>query len=249
MPKKRKIEPEAIPQFLEMLECEEIDAQTDALSALCPCRSKCYDKDIWAAVCRAFDDSASSEQVMERAFHALETLVEVARTDADWREVLNWLIEKGLLTLPLEKPGPPRKKPAFAQKRAAKVTSQDVPRLLETLACADPHAQKDALQLLCPCRNRRYDQELWLAICRAYQEGDTGGVRDQAGHAIETLRQRARTDPRSQKLVLWLTEQGALSLPLDRIVPEWQPTGRAGLNSLYIPRFERSPRSKANRRR
>src|SRR5205809_469515 len=110
MAKKRTIGPEAVPQFLEMLECEDIIARTNALGAICPCRSRCYDQELWAAVCRTFDDAASTHQVQDRAFHALETLVDVARRDACWKEVLDGLTARGLLTLPLEKPGPLRKK-------------------------------------------------------------------------------------------------------------------------------------------
>ncbi|HLV80395.1 MAG TPA: hypothetical protein VKT32_08935, partial [Chthonomonadaceae bacterium] len=62
-----------------------------------------------------------------------------------------------------------------------------------------------------------------------------------------TLRERARTDPRSQELLLWLAQQNIASFRLESAVPVWQPNLRG--NGLYIPRFEHSPRSKANRRR
>jgi hypothetical protein len=121
--------------------------------------------------------------------------------------------------------------------------------MLATLSCGDPKEQTETLKLLCPCRNRRYDREVWLAIFQAYESGVTGDVRDQALHAIETLRERAKADPRTQELVVWLLEQKVTQLPLDEVLPEWKPAGRAGMNGLYIPRYEPSPRSKRNRRK
>lgn len=110
-----------------------------------------------------------------------------------------------------------------------KVTAGDVPRLLEDLSCGTPAAQRDTLELLCPCRNRVYDREVWLAIFKAYEHGVNGAVRDQAGHAIGTLRERARNDPRSQELLAWLAQQNITSLPLENAIPTWQPiSGETG---------------------
>ena len=129
-----------------------------------------------------------------------------------------------------------------------RVTSRDVPTLLQELSCGDPNAQAETLHALCPCRNRRYDKEVWRAIFAAQAESDNAQVRDAATHAIETLRERARTDPRSQELLLWLVEQDVPTrVPLDLDVPAWIPNLRG--NGLYIPRYEPAPRSKANRRR
>ena len=137
--------------------------------------------------------------------------------------------------------------PEAALKRRAKVRSRDLPELLETLSCGDPKSQKATLELLCPCRNPRYDLEVWRAILAAYAEAEDHDVRDQAGHAIGTLRDRAREDPRSQELIARLQEEGLDSHSLGEAVPVWQPNLRG--NGLYIPRFEPPPRSKANRRR
>lgn len=134
-------------------------------------------------------------------------------------------------------------------KRELRVTSKDVPELLKTLSCGDAVDQTIALQKLCPCRNRRYDREVWLAIFRAYEAEKSIAVRDQAFHAIDTLIKRGKNDPRTQELLCWLSEQGITALPLAEAVPEWKPGGRGGLNGLYIPRYEASPRSRANRRR
>ena len=129
-----------------------------------------------------------------------------------------------------------------------KITSRDIPRLLETLSCGDAKEQQHVLKQLCPCRNRRYDQDIWLAIFQAYTCEDAGpGVRDQAGHAIGTLMERARTDPRTQELLRWLVSQGITQISLEKSVPTWIPNLRG--NGLYIPRYEPSPRSRANRRR
>lgn len=131
--------------------------------------------------------------------------------------------------------------------RRAKVRSHDLPELLETISCGDPKSQKAALELLCPCRNPRYDLDVWRAIFIAYAEAKNPGVRDQAAHAIETLRERAKEDPRSQELIARLKAEGLDNHALSDAVPEWIPNLRG--NGLYIPRFERSPRSRANRRR
>lgn len=128
-----------------------------------------------------------------------------------------------------------------------RISFRDVPRLLQELACDDPAKQNSALRAACPCRNRRYDKELWLAIFQTRAETTTPTVRDAAEHAIGTLRERARNDPRSQELLLWLAEQGVTDLPLQEDVPTWIPNLRG--NGLYIPRFEPSPRSRRNRRK
>lgn len=132
-----------------------------------------------------------------------------------------------------------------------KVTSRDIPRLLALLTCGDAQAQQNTLRQLCPCRNVRYDKEVWLAIFRAHRETADLNVRDQAAHAIETLRERARTDPRSQELLRWLLAQevDVSRFSLENAIPEWRPTGRAGLNGLYIPRYEAPSRTRKNRPR
>lgn len=245
-----KVTAEDIPELLQRLACEDAEARNATLRQLCPCRSRCYDQDIWVAICRVYNNDMSSREIQNSAFHVLETLVQSARTPGLYRELLDWLLENRHLTLPLENPEvKPRRAPTKEPKPHQRVTSKDVPRLLELLSCGDPDAQQRTLQTLCPCRNVRYDKEVWLAIFHAYEDGENGHVRDQAGHAIDTLLTRARTDPRSQRLLHWLAEQGIASLPLEHNVPVWDPLGRAGLNGVYIPRYERAPRSKANRRR
>ena len=136
--------------------------------------------------------------------------------------------------------------------RGERVTSRDVPRLLDILESDDDEAQCDALRNLCPCRNRRYDKEVWLAILHVYAETDSAAVRDSASHAMETLRGRAKTDPRSQELLRWLAAQEPeLAAPLENAVPVWydKTTLSRPTRNLVIPRWERSHRSRANKQR
>lgn len=141
----------------------------------------------------------------------------------------------------------PALQPAAVLNCRARVRSRDLPELLEAIACGDAKSQKAALELLCPCRNPRYDLEVWRAIFTAYAEATHPGVRDQAGHAIGTLRERAKDDPRSQELIARLQAEGLDSHSLSDAVPVWVPNLRG--NGLYIPRYEPPRRSRANRRR
>lgn len=250
---KRTISADQAIVFLEKLTCDDIRAQQESLSQLCPCRSQCYDTEIWAAICRAYDSPLSEQNVVHQALHALETLVEHADHDPQACELLDWLVMERLLTLPLEKQGgPPTTREGVriaAKKREAKVRSRDIPHLLEILTYGDVSAQCSTLRLLCPCRNVRYDEEVWLAIFRAYESSDKTGVRHDALHVIGTLLERARTDPRSQDLLRRLVERGVRSLSLETSIPTWRPISRNDpVNGLTIPRWERSHRSKANRR-
>jgi hypothetical protein len=250
---KRTITAEEAPFFLEKLTCDDIKAQQDSLRQLCPCRSRCYAPEIWAAICRAHDSPFSAKDVVHQAHHALETLVEYADKNAEARELRDHLVAERLLSLPLENPGgPPTTRQGVripAKKRERKVRSRDIPRLLETLTYGDAGAQCSTLRMLCPCRNVRYDEEVWLAIFRAYESSDRTGVRHDALHAIGTLLERARTDPRTQDLLRRLVEKGVRSISLESAIPTWRPISRNDtVNGLVIPRWERSHRSKANRR-
>ena len=228
---------EEIPRLLGILEGRDVKAQCDALTRLCPCRSRCDDREIWLTIVHAHECSPDAE-VRDRARHAIDTLREHARTDPDLRELARWLSDRD---------GTGRLKRSVSHGR---VTSRDMPRLLEILDGDDAEAQCDALRHLCPCRNRRYDREVWLAIFRAYENAEGVAVRDQALHAIETLRERVRTDPRSQELVRWLADEGADVLALEHAIPVWNPRHvRAGAKLPPIPRWERGHRSKPNKQR
>ena len=130
-----------------------------------------------------------------------------------------------------------------------RVKSRDIPEMLDLLACGDPKAHADALTLLCPCRNVRYDKEVWTAIFRAEQCSEDRVVRDRAGHAIGTLRERARTDPRSQSLVAWLVQEGVAPAALAEVIPEWRPWPIVTANGIAIPRYEAPTRSRHKRQR
>jgi hypothetical protein len=129
-----------------------------------------------------------------------------------------------------------------------RVVSRDVPRLLDLLACDDVNAQAQTLTLLCPCRNVRYDKEVWVAIFKARECAESPVVRDRAEHAIGTLLERARTDPRSQELLRWLVAQQVGPSYIESRIPTYRPNPYDNLQGLFIPRFEHSHRSRKNRR-
>ena len=130
-----------------------------------------------------------------------------------------------------------------------RVRSRDIPRLLNTLACDDPKEQADTLTLLCPCRNVRYDKEVWAAIFRAFDCSEDHVVRDRAGHAIGTLRERARTDPRSQELVRRLVEQRIAPVDMVEAIPAWRPRPSLTVNGLEIPKYQLPAVSRHKRQR
>ncbi|HLV79987.1 MAG TPA: hypothetical protein VKT32_06870 [Chthonomonadaceae bacterium] len=239
--RQQKLTADDVPRILQTLACGDETTQRHMLRLLCPCRNRLYNEEVWVAICRVYENEQNPEGMRDQAKHALDTLRDRARTDPDSHDLLDALAQRGFLLLPQKLPP--------ACEREDRVTSREVPGLLEILACDDLDAQKDALRLLCPCRNRRYDKEVWRAIFDAYQTALDAGVRDQALHAIETLRQRARTDPRSQDLLRWLAAQDIGMPGLEQAIPVWRPLGRIGPCGLTIPHWQHSPRSKANRRR
>lgn len=81
-----------------------------------------------------------------------------------------------------------------------KISSDDLPELMRILNQGTKDEQCRALRLLCPCRNRVYDLEIWQKIFRARESGDFS-VQHQAEHAIETLRQRALLHLQSWELL------------------------------------------------
>jgi hypothetical protein len=133
--------------------------------------------------------------------------------------------------------------------KGQKVRSRDVPRLLELLACDDAAAQAETLTLLCPCRNVRYDKEVWTAIFLAAKCSDAPQVKDRAGHAIGTLKERARTDPRSQELVRWLINEGIAPAEMEEVIPQWKPLLFGTVNGIPIPRYVKPSRTAKNRAR
>lgn len=145
-------------------------------------------------------------------------------------------------------------KPTHPERR---VTARDARCLLETLtseACddnddnADSDAKVAALRDLCPCRSRRYDRDVWAAIFHAHAANGDAAVRDQAGHAIDELKNRVRTDPRTQTLVLELAGEIPAAAPLAALVPVWNPRPAGKGRLPVIPRFERGHRSNRSKK-
>lgn len=248
MPKiKKDFSPQDLEACLLTLGGDETEAQKARLRDLCPCRSRCYDKEVWLAICHAF--YSPQKEVQHQAEHAIETLLERSKTDKRSTELRDWLLEKNAFELSMGRLEKPRKKSRESQKQEEKVTSFDLPGLLDILEGDKVEDKQKALELLCPCRNVHYNQEVWRAIFQMAESADGDHIRHQAQHAIGTLRERAVTDPRSQELLLRLVEDGVDIPDLGNIIPVWDPLGRAGLNGLYIPRFQAHARSKKNRGR
>jgi hypothetical protein len=127
------------------------------------------------------------------------------------------------------------------------VTSRDIPRLLAILNGCDDEAKPEALRSLCPCRNRRYDEEVWRAVFAALDSPDAA-VRDDAQHVVAELRARVRTDPRTQELLGRLAAEVPAAAALTHNVPVWYE--KAPLpKGLVVPRFERGHRSSKNKQR
>ncbi|HLV80431.1 MAG TPA: hypothetical protein VKT32_09115 [Chthonomonadaceae bacterium] len=80
--------------------------------------------------------------------------------------------------------------------------------LLQMLRSDDVEAQRHALLVVCPCRNRYYDKEIWRAIFAVRDTGTDGKARERAHHVIGTLQERTRFDMRSLELLNWLKAQG-----------------------------------------
>jgi hypothetical protein len=212
-------------------------AQCEALTRLCPCRSRWDDPDVWRSILHA-QECSPDPKVRHQAEHAVDTLRIYARTNPHFADLAGRLDREtgsALLSPPLVK---------------GKLTSKDVPHLIEVLEGDDAGAQCDALHHLCPCRNRSYDTAAWAAVFRAFEETENAAVRDGAHHAIDTLKSRLRTDPRSQDLVRQLAAASPTAAMLANAVPEWNPRAPVTAKGLpTIPRFERGRRSRKNKPR
>lgn len=252
---KKRVLPTELPQLLQELNEGNHQAQRDILRRLCPCRSRCYEGEAWLAIFHIYHTS-QAEEVRNQAEHAIETLRQFAQVSARAEELVRWLAEAHSIELPDKEP-----KPA-AQRKPVKINiAYHLPQLVAALEGTDSEAQCNALQQLCPCRNRCYDKAVWLKIFELRDNPAAPRVRDQANHAIDTLlRERVRIDPRSRDLVRWLRQQRVLpyesSKPV-RVAPTYAVLNQAdpgapmavAQSDLQIPVWERSRRSKTNRRR
>ncbi|MBV9470878.1 MAG: hypothetical protein JO316_14505 [Abitibacteriaceae bacterium] len=252
---KKRILPAELPQLLQELNEGDHQTQRDILRRLCPCRSRCYEGEAWLAIFHVYYTS-QAEEVRNQAEHAIETLRQFSAVSARAEELVRWLAEAHSLELPDKEP-----KPAARRKPVKINIACHLPQLVAALEGTDSEAQCNALQQLCPCRNRCYDKAVWLKIFELRDSTSAPRVRDQANHAIDTLlRERVRIDPRSRDLVRWLREQRVLPhatpSPI-RVVPTYAMMSQENQGApvaavqpdLQIPVWERSRRSKTNRRR
>lgn len=90
------------------------------------------------------------------------------------------------------------------ERKSQRKSLDKLPELIRALDEGSEEEQCQALLLLCPCRKRIYDRQIWQKIFRAKDSDDSFKVRHQAQHAIITLQQRAWQDPRSLQLLLEL---------------------------------------------
>lgn len=130
-----------------------------------------------------------------------------------------------------------------------RITPEELPRVLQTLRDGAARAQCDALRRLCPCRSRCYEPQVWLSILHMWANTHDEQVRHQAQHAIDTLQNRTRTDPRSQELVRKLAPFDPRARELSRRIPTYREPMTDAQSTLVVPNWERTPRSRRNRRR
>ncbi|HLK55635.1 MAG TPA: hypothetical protein VKU00_03675, partial [Chthonomonadaceae bacterium] len=131
-----------------------------------------------------------------------------------------------------------------------KITVHDVPRLLKALSCGDPKAQQNALGLLCPCRNKVYEHEVWREIFRTYEaaefnmvmrnDAEADLVRNRALHAIQTLHEKAQEEAPAREILDWLGAQGVDTNPraCDKMAHKAKdPKPRARVTFRDVPRL------------
>jgi hypothetical protein len=87
--------------MLEVLDGGDCGLKVEVLTDLCPCRNRRYDRPLWAAIFRAYH-TTRNRAVRDQADHAIQTLLQRAPRDPRTQELLRWLSEQGVSTLPLE---------------------------------------------------------------------------------------------------------------------------------------------------
>lgn len=238
----KRITPEELPRVLQTLRDGAARAQCDALRRLCPCRSRCYEPQVWLSILHMWANT-HDEQVRHQAQHAIDTLRDNLRHSEPARELVRVLAERHQLSLPELDVRQTK------MQEARRLDSRATLDLLEALRGTDTTAQCAALHALCPCRNRRYDKEVWIEIFRLFRTTTHSRVRDDAQHAIDTLQNRTRTDPRSQELVRKLAPFDPRARELSRRIPTYREPMADAQSTLVVPNWERTPRSRRNRRR
>lgn len=232
----RSISEESLARFLDALDGNDTEAKCDALTALCPCRSRVYDRDGWLAILHA-GEWGETEQVRDRAHHALDSLRERVPIDPEAEALVRWLA-------PHDGTG------RLRRRTVPPITARAADTIIEALAEGDVETQCELLEALCPCRNRIYSRDVWRAIFDLRDRTESPTVRDKASHAIGTLQERVRTDPRSQELAGWLADEVDSAAFLGAAIPVWNPRSpRKGPKLPPIPRFERGHRSRPNKQK
>jgi hypothetical protein len=225
-----------VPNLLDVLAGDDLDAKCNALTTLCPCRNRVYVRDAWLAILHA-EEWGETEHVRDRARHALDSLRERVPFDSEAESLVRWLL-------------PHDGRDRLQCNNLPAVTARNVEAIVEILAGDDAEAQCALLEALCPCRNRIYSRDIWRAIFAVRERTENPSVKDKAAHAIGTLRERVRTDPRSQELVRDLAGEIGAAGSLEAAIPVWN-TGypRKGAKLPSIPKFERGHRSRPNKQR
>jgi hypothetical protein len=105
--------------------------------------------------------------------------------------------------------------------------------LLGLLGAESPEDLVPVLRMLCPCRNLCYDQAVWARITALSVDHPVWWVREQALHALVTVRERARFDRHAVELLQWLAEQGWGSAVHPRWLRQELERGRSGAGIRY----------------
>ncbi|MBI1929818.1 hypothetical protein HYR99_36905 [Candidatus Poribacteria bacterium] len=100
-----------------------------------------------------------------------------------------------------------------------RISPDELPELVRALDYGTSEEQSHALRVLCPCRSQVCDSEVWLKIFRA-TESDAPEVRNDANHAIATLKDIAVRDLRAWQLILQWQEDLKLKVEVK------PPTGK-----------------------
>jgi hypothetical protein len=115
---------------------------------------------------------------------------------------------------------------------------EELPDRMEVLARLDS-GDRDTLvailRALCPCGNVCYDDEIWRSMVVLIGTSTEFVVREQARHALITLRERSRIDTRARDLLRRLAEQGLGA----RVYPPWF---QRQLDKVAIPERVRYPK-------
>lgn len=220
--KRNKIRKDDLPKLMQMIDGGRTEEKCVALRLLCPCRNRVYDVDVWRRIFEAME--TGNPEVQHQAAHAIGTLRERAQRDPQSQELLAQLkddVERVMKN-------PQARAMLLNEQKIGRerIHGNEIPQLVRVLDEGTSEEKSHVLRLLCPCRNRVYDIEVWRKIFEAHESGDPG-VRHDAAHTIGTLQQRALIDPRSWKLLLQLEQELGQNLRQGIIgISLWGPRSR-----------------------